>query len=267
VKKLGAVKGPTDVQALLLEHAMRTSSEFLGLAEIDAASTDEEWYAAFDALETGIMTRLVLNDFYWLYDTRAFRAACQRVRAVVNDSVRQAMNIPVHDAASQSKEKRNLLEELVLHTRDDDRLSTMILDLLFAGRQTTTSFISSTLYYLARHSSVYAKLREHVLRDFGPVATDRLISFEELKNCKYLQYCLNEALRLMPAAPFGAMTAIEDTTIPRGGGSDGEDPVYIPKVRFEYMFLTFTTLISTGCQRPLELLRPTPRSRLLGFQC
>ena len=37
------------------------------------------------------------------------------------------------------------------------------------------------------------------------------------------------ALRLYPVVPTNARTAIVDTVLPRGGGPDGQSPLFVPK--------------------------------------
>ena len=70
------------------------------------------------------------------------------------------------------------------------------------------------------------------LTDFGEVEEGcdlESITFAKIKACKYLQYCLNEALRLQTIVPYNFRVANKDTTLPRGGGEDGKSKVFVPK--------------------------------------
>ncbi len=40
---------------------------------------------------------------------------------------------------------------------------------------------------------------------------------------------ISSALRLHPAVPGNARTAITDTVLPLGGGPDGQSPLFVPK--------------------------------------
>jgi cytochrome P450 len=40
---------------------------------------------------------------------------------------------------------------------------------------------------------------------------------------------MNETLRLFPTVPINSRRSVKDTTLPRGGGSDGLSPVFVPK--------------------------------------
>lgn len=40
---------------------------------------------------------------------------------------------------------------------------------------------------------------------------------------------MNETLRLYPAVPFNVRMTLRDTTLPRGGGPDGSEPIGVLK--------------------------------------
>ena len=71
-----------------------------------------------------------------------------------------------------------------------------------------------------------AKLRREILEIIGP---DKAPSFEEIRNCSFLQKTISETLRLYPAVPYNVRLALKDTTLPHGGGPDGRQPVGIKK--------------------------------------
>jgi len=61
------------------------------------------------------------------------------------------------------------------------------------GRDTTAATLSWLFYELAYHPEFYAKLRKEVIDALG---TDRRLTYEDLKDMKYLQHCLNEGIPL-----------------------------------------------------------------------
>jgi cytochrome P450 len=109
------------------------------------------------------------------------------------------------------------------------------MNLLLAGRDTTASLLSWTIWLLARHPAVFNRLRSQILEDFGPYEQTEKITFSSLKSCTYLQHVLNEVLRLYPPVPMNSRRATKDTTLPLGGGPDGRSPLFVKKgVEVEY---------------------------------
>ena len=80
-----------------------------------------------------------------------------------------------------------------------------------------------------QHKAKYKQLRATVLDTFGTYTDPHGITFETMKGCPYLQWCISECLRLFPAVPINTRTAMMDTTLPTGGGPDGTSPVYVRK--------------------------------------
>jgi cytochrome P450 len=118
------------------------------------------------------------------------------------------------------------LYELAKMTNDKIELRSQLLNILLAGRDTTAGLLGWTFYLLARHPDIYAKLRTEIVEAFG-ISDASAISFESLKACVYLRYTLNEVLRLHPLVPENSRRAVKNTTLPRGGGADGQSPIYI----------------------------------------
>lgn len=85
------------------------------------------------------------------------------------------------------------IEHLAKTGSSPKKIQDELINILLAGRDTTAGLLAHLWYILARRPDVFTKLRTEVLRLDGREPT-----FEEIKEMKYLQYCLNEALRLYP---------------------------------------------------------------------
>lgn len=79
------------------------------------------------------------------------------------------------------------LYELAKDTQDPMMLRTETLNILLAGRDTTASLLSDLWLILSRRPDVWEKLQAEVQALNGKKPT-----FEEMKDMKYLRYCLNE---------------------------------------------------------------------------
>lgn len=116
------------------------------------------------------------------------------------------------------------LYELISQTSDKVRIRDELLNILFAGRDTSASLLSNVWFELSRRPEILARLRQEV-----DALDDEIPSLEELKNMKYLRAVLNESLRLYPIVPQNNRQALADTFLPVGGGKDGASPVFVPK--------------------------------------
>jgi cytochrome P450 len=116
------------------------------------------------------------------------------------------------------------IDELVRQTTDPIQIRSELLNILLAGRDTTASLLTNVWFMLAKRPDIWSKLQAEIASLDGEVPT-----FEQLKNLKYLKALLNESLRLHPVVPANSREALEDTTLPIGGGPDGSAPLFIKK--------------------------------------
>lgn len=97
--------------------------------------------------------------------------------------------------------------------------------MLFAGRETTASFLSDIWFELSRHPSVFSRLQTEIEN----LDSNEPLTFEALKSLPYLRAVLNETLRIHPVVPENSRQASNDTLLPLGGGEDQQSPVFVPK--------------------------------------
>jgi hypothetical protein len=77
-------------------------------------------------------------------------------------------------------------------------LRDQLLNILLAGRDTTSSLLSSVFYFLARDKRVWVTLRKEILGRFGNgVEKGADINFQSMKDLPYLRYVINEGKSIM----------------------------------------------------------------------
>ncbi|KAK6857926.1 hypothetical protein PG995_005625 [Apiospora arundinis] len=77
--------------------------------------------------------------------------------------------------------------------------------LVVAGSDTTSTVLTNTLYFLAKYPEVYQKLQDEVdaaLKTAGG-GDEASITHEKIKDVSYLDWLVQETLRLKPAVPSG----------------------------------------------------------------
>lgn len=167
---------------------------------------------------------------YWMIDGWKYRKACYDLVAIKNPFIAAAIENGTKRLAQNGGVPRNVIEALVADGHDFDYISNQCRHLIIAGFETTSALLGFSFALIERHPAVFDKLRDAVLSAFGTEGMPRQpLTFETLKNCKYLQWVINETLRLYPAGPSIQRVAVRDTVLPRGGGIDGTSPTAIPK--------------------------------------
>ncbi|KAJ7725998.1 cytochrome P450 monooxygenase pc-3 [Mycena metata] len=114
-----------------------------------------------------------------------------------------------------------LLSHLLLGTDDRQIIRDEILNILVAGRDTTSATITFAVYMLAEHPEMATRLRNEILEKIGP---SRRPTHEDMKTMPYLRAFINETLRLYPPVPLDARSSKKATTWPTPSGR----PLYIP---------------------------------------
>ncbi|KAI9871006.1 MAG: hypothetical protein M1830_003538 [Pleopsidium flavum] len=238
-----------DIQVLFFRLTLDSATEFLFGESVDSQvanlpgevqrtgivepTQDEKTFAnAFDAGQRYLARRARFVDKWWIYNPPGFRKACKQTHDFADHFVRLALNHELNEKALEegcSKGKYVFLEALAAQTRDPIELRSQILNILLAGRDTTASLLGWLVYLLVRHPVIFDSLRSTIIDDFGTYNSSQPITFQKLKSSRYLQHCLNETLRLYPVVPVNSRRATKDTTLPRGGGPDGNSPIFVRK--------------------------------------
>ncbi|KAK0734105.1 cytochrome P450 [Lasiosphaeria miniovina] len=220
---------PVDISDLFFRYTLDAATDFLLGKDIKSLSTPvQEFAEAFAEVQrvqsliarTGPLSSFVNRKTFW--------KGMEVINTFVNQYIDRALRLSPEELASKSKGEAGytFLHALSGFTSERKVLRDQLVAVLLAGRDTTACTLSWTIYELARHPDAVAKLRAEILEVVGPT---RAPTYDDLKSMKYLQNVMNETLRLYPVVPFNVRLALKDTTLPRGGGPDGSQPLAVLK--------------------------------------
>lgn len=226
-----------DLKILLYRLTLDSSTEFLYGESINSQATasstaehHEESLAfaeALDAAQLSLAATARTGKNYWLFHGAKLRKNINTVHSKLDYFVAKALD----PKRVKIQDKYVFIDALSEQTQDPVELRSQLINILLAGRDTTAGTLCWFFFTMgqAKHAAEYQKLRGIILETFGTYSNPKDVTFESLKRCQYLQWSLNEILRLYPPVAINARQAMVDTTLPCGGGVDGKAPVYCPK--------------------------------------
>ncbi|ETM44676.1 hypothetical protein L914_10111 [Phytophthora nicotianae] len=115
-------------------------------------------------------------------------------------------------ATSQEKERDESETSCLLGPKI---LRSIIVTFIVAGRDTTAACITYCFYAIARHPQVQKRIVEELeslKRSTDSSSTP--FTFENVKNMRYLDAVVHEALRLYPPVPYNLKCAVKDDYLP-----------------------------------------------------
>ncbi|KAL9122379.1 MAG: hypothetical protein Q9187_001063 [Circinaria calcarea] len=102
---------------------------------------------------------------------------------------------PLRDTGFKENHGRYVfLKALAKITDDRDVLRDELLTIFFAGRDSTAATLTNLFFQLARRPDVWQQLRQEVMEKLQGATP----SFSQLREMKYLRYCLNESKSSKP---------------------------------------------------------------------
>nr|GMD00869.1 alkane hydroxylase MAH1-like [Ipomoea batatas] len=99
---------------------------------------------------------------------------------------------------------------------DDKFLRDTILNLMIAGRDTTSSALTWFIWLVSTHPEVEKNIRDELFNAVKSPQKFRLFKSEDLKNLVYLHAALCESLRLYPPVPFQHKSPLHTDILPSG---------------------------------------------------
>lgn len=230
-----------DLQPFLERFTMDTATEFLFGESVYSQKGDDadtstlfskkemrKFVEDFYAAEETTAESTIYGDLFWLKHDKKFKERCKSVHSFVDAYIERRLR----DGSLGRKaatERYVVLDALISQVKDPRELRSQLLNILIAGSDTISGTLGFLFATLAQYPEIFRKLRGTVIEEFGTFEQPKEITLSRLKNCSYLQWCLNEVLRVYPSVPANYREAVRDTTLPVGGGPDGLSPIFIPK--------------------------------------
>lgn len=183
-----------DLQDLFFRYTIDSATEFLfgqSVGSLRKTRSEPDFAKAFNYAQDAITMRGLLGPFKVLYrDPEADE--CNRI---CRDFAQQFVEEALHTVQSETEEKQRetkprryiFSHALAKRTSDKRRILDELMNVLLAGRDTTAGLLSNMFFMLAKHPTIWAKLRKEVASLDG-----RLPTYKELRNLKYLKCCINE---------------------------------------------------------------------------
>jgi len=234
-----------DIQELFFKLTVDSATEFLFGESVNSLHDPELGFVipehdfpqrlhfaeAFNLSQEYLSKRIVLQGLYWIINGRRFKDVNRTVHEFADHYIDKVLKMTESELEDVSKDAYIFLYELAKKTRNPQVLRDQALNVLLAGRDTTAGLLSFTFFELGRHPEILHKLQQEIRNEFGSGSESDVqnITFESLKKCEYLKAVINETLRMYPVVPKNFREANKPTFLARGGGPQGQDPIYIPK--------------------------------------
>jgi cytochrome P450 len=148
---------------------------------------------SFNYAQKGVGIRVLLGNARFLMRDAKFFQSCKLIQDYTQRHVDRALQR--RDSRQDKSEGDNtsserkviLVYELANETSDRSMLTSQLLNVFFAGRDTPAVALTNIFFLLARHPDVWKKCREEVQG-----LQKEALTFEKLKSLRYIQHVINE---------------------------------------------------------------------------
>lgn len=216
-----------DVQPLLKKMNFDSAAEFIFGKSTDSLLpgspySDGEFIEAFNYANAGSLKRRRAGRLafrYWM--DREYPRTVSEVHSFVDQQVQQALD--GSPALEEGAKKRYvLIDELAQQVKDPTTLRYECLNIFAGGRDGVAVLTANTLFCLARNPGLWQELRATALTI--PEGAELNLDFKSLRLFRNVIY---ETIRSTGPSATVTRTAFKDTILPRGGGPDGESPIFM----------------------------------------
>ena len=212
---------PIDLLSDLMRYTVDVTAGLAFGADINTTESDQEVIQThLDKLFPMLFKRLLAPVRYWHYvklpsDRRVGRHLVAVQRAV--DGFIRAARLRLEQHPELRERPSNLIEAMIA-ARDspdsqvtDDEVAGNVLTMLLAGEDTTANTLAWAVWFLHRNRDAMKHAKVETLTVLGDDAFPS--HHEQLNQLHSIEACINETMRLKPAAPLLVLEAARDVVI------------------------------------------------------
>ncbi|CAH0022824.1 unnamed protein product [Clonostachys rhizophaga] len=212
-----------DLQKLLYLMTMDSATDFMfGYSTemlLNPTKETSEFTQAFDHALYVSASRARLGWISYLIPDKKLDHSVRTCQRFIDRYVAKA------SADEKLKERPYLfLHELLQSGASMEHIRDQLLAIIIGGRDTSASTLSALFWTLARRPDIVKKIQDEIADLDGQKPT-----WEDLKSFRYVNMALKETLRLWAPVVTNMRCAAKDTVLPKGGGADGQSPLFVPK--------------------------------------
>lgn len=229
--------GYCDMQELSAQYTLTSIFDIAFGLPLHEVVDPEEFAQRMNYVNEHCASRLFVKQYYKLLDwCMPSEYELKRHTTVIRGIADQILHRRLLEPPEKLAERADILSLFINKAReldeeeaallDPETLRSIILTFIFAGRDTTAECITYAFYGIARHPKVQQKIVDELK---AAAQSTTSFSFEHLKQLKYTEAVVYEAVRLYPSLPYNVKMAVNDDVLPDGTFVPaGCDVVYSP---------------------------------------
>ncbi|KAK3811805.1 MAG: cytochrome P450 [Benniella sp.] len=230
-KEIAANPGkPLQMQNLFCRFTLDEATEFLFGENVNALEEGDSSFAtSFDYAQMIAAWRSRVPFWEYVVPKKRFLREIENLDAFVYRIIDSAIarqkareeeraKNPSSEKGEGDKERHDTLLDHFLAEQEEQNFSKkylrdMLLNFLLAGRDTTASLLTWTMWHLSQNPDIVKKLKSEVMDVVGPTA---MPEYDDIKKLRYQKQVVNEVLRLCPPVPFNFRQSVEEDVLPNG---------------------------------------------------
>ncbi|KAF7541499.1 hypothetical protein G7054_g523 [Neopestalotiopsis clavispora] len=218
-----------DLMPLFRRLSLDTASEFIFGESMDALRSPDshkEFLDAYFYAQRGVAIRLMLGSkLRFLHRDPKWWRDCDTVNTFLDKHVDDALRR--HSKGNAGKEEKahiRLVDEMAKVTQDRLTLRFQMQNVFTPAHDGAAITLSNAFFHLSRNPEAWSKLRAEIL------PTKHLpITYDLLKTYQYLKKVVRETHRVTPISTLISRECVREVVLPKGGGKDGQSPLYVRK--------------------------------------